>query len=96
MTHTVSNLHFGNALVHEILPGKMKRVGKVIDLLIGQECVVGLHLDDGGRPVKRPILVGVGPFETVLIQQLLYQLHCSVLELVEIADFVMFGHVAYL
>lgn len=96
MTHAVSNLHFGDALVHEVFASEVKGVGKVINLLVWQQCVVSLHLNDGRGPVQRPILVGTSPFETVLIQQLLYQLHCAVLELVEIADFIVFGHVAHL
>jgi hypothetical protein len=95
MAHAVPNLHLGDALIHEILPCEVEGVGKVVHLLVGQQCVVSLHLNDGGGPVQRPILVGTRPFKTVFVQQLLYQLHCAVLELVKIAYFIVFGHVAH-
>ena len=34
MAKTMSDLHFRNALIHEIFTGDMKRVRKVIDFLI--------------------------------------------------------------
>ena len=94
--HAVPDLHLGDALVHEVLAGEVEGVGEVVDLLVGQQRVVGLHLDDGRRPIERPVLVGVRPLETVLVQHLLYQLHRPVLELVEVTDLVVLGHVAHL
>jgi hypothetical protein len=65
----------------------------MVNFLIGQECVISFHLDDGGRPVECPIFVGICPFETILIQELFDKFHCSVLELVKVTDFIVLSHV---
>jgi hypothetical protein len=67
MGHSMSNLHFGDAFIHQILASEVKRIGEMVDLLIGEESMVGLHFDDGGGPVEGPILIGICPFETILI-----------------------------
>jgi hypothetical protein len=62
------DLHFGDALIHEILPSEVETIGVVIKFLVGQERLVGFVLNDGGRPVDSPILVAVGVLEPVLVQ----------------------------
>ena len=90
------DLHLGDALVHEVLAREVEGVGEVVDLLVGQQRVVGLHLYYRRGPIQCPVLVCVRPLKTVLVQHLFYQLHCPVLELVEVADLVVLGHVAHL
>lgn len=58
--------------------------------------MIGLELDYGGRPINRPIFVRIRPFKAILVEQLLDELHSSILEFVKVADLIMFGHVAYL
>jgi hypothetical protein len=92
----VAYLHLGNALIHEVFAGEMEGVGKMVDLLIGEQRVVGLELDYCGRPVNSPIFISISPFEAVLVEQLLDELHSAILKFVKVADLIMLGHVAYL
>lgn len=96
MRHSVPNLHLGYALVHEILAREVEGVGEMVDLLVGQQRVVSLHLDDCGGPIEGPVFVGVGPLEAILIEYLFDEFHCPVLKLVEVADLIVLGHVAHL
>lgn len=89
-------LHLGYAFVHEILSSKVEGVGEMIDLLVRQKRMVRFHLDNGRGPIQSPVLIGMCPFESILIQYLFDEFHCPVLKLVEVANLVVLGHVAHL
>lgn len=68
-------LHFGDSLVHEILPGDMVGVGEMVDFLVGQQVAIDLWLNDSCGPIYGPVDVlfaavtrGGDVFKPILIQ----------------------------
>lgn len=89
------NLHFRNAFVHEIFSGEVKGVWEVIYFLVGHQGLIGLILYNWRWPVDSPILIGIGIFEPVLVQETFDEFHRAVLKLIKIPYFIMLGHVAH-
>lgn len=96
MTDSVPDLHPRNVFVHQVFASQMKRVGEMVNFLIGHQGLICLVLYNWRRPINRPVFVCVGVLEAVFIQQTLYQLHRIPLKLVKIPYLVMFGHVAHI
>ena len=96
VTHAMSDLHPGEVLVHEVFAGEMEGVGEVVDLLVGQQSLVHFVLYHRRRPVQSPVLICYRTLKPILVQPLLYQLHLVILELVEVANLVVFCQVAHL
>jgi hypothetical protein len=65
----VPNLHPGDVFVHEVLTREMEGIGKVIDLLVGEEGLISFVLDNSRRPIKRPVFISVRMLEAVFIEQ---------------------------
>ena len=94
MTDSVSDLHSGYIFIHEVFASQMKRVRKMVDFLIGKKCLVSFVFYYRCRPVQTPVFIGYGVFESVLVEQFLYELDGVVLKFVKIPNFVMLGKVA--
>lgn len=58
--------------------------------------MIYLEFDDRWWPINSPIFISIRPFKAILIEKLLDELHCTILEFIEVANLIMLSHITYL